>query len=65
MLNKLVMQSNKNLQRVFTKKTNGLNDMDSGVNILRKTSKTNKDGSVVLNLFFEDGRKVIVTYQEA
>ena len=64
MLNKLVMQSNKNLQRVFTKKTNGLNDMDSGVNIKRKTSKTNKDGSVVLNLFFEDGRKVIVTYVE-
>lgn len=64
MLNKLVMQSNKNLQRVFTKKTNGLNDMDSAVNIKRKTSKTNKDGSVVLNLFFEDGRKVIVTYVE-
>mgnify|MGYP001764211131 CR=1 FL=1 len=64
MLNKLVMQSNKNLQRVFTKKVNGLNDMDSAVNIKRKTSKTNKDGSVVLNLFFENGRKVIVTYVE-
>lgn len=64
MLNKLVMQSNKNLQRVFTKKTNGLHDLNTAVNILRKTSKTNKDGSVVLNLFFENGKKVIVTYVE-
>ena len=64
MLAQLVMKANKNLQRVFTKKVGGLNDQNSGVNILRKTSKVNRDGSVVLNLFFEDGRKVIVTYVE-
>lgn len=65
MLAKLVCKSNKNLQRVFTKRSkDGFHDLRTGVEITSKRTKTKKDGSVVMVLGFENGRSVEVTYRD-
>ena len=65
MLAKLVCQSNKNLQRVFANRLkDGSHDFKSAVGIKSRRTKTQKDGSVVMILGFEDGRFVEVTYRD-
>lgn len=63
MYTELVMKANKNLQRVFTKTKGGLNDMNSAVAIVGRKSRTLRNGTRVLNLTFEDGNIVEVTYK--
>ena len=64
---KLVCTSNRNLKRVFTRKSKATlsgNDLSSGVEIVKRNARTLKDGSVVMTLAFADGRKVEVTYKD-
>ena len=64
---KLVCKFNRNLQRIYTKTSgatlSGL-DPKSSVEIVNRSSRSAKDGSVVLTLTFADGRKVSVTYKD-
>lgn len=62
---KLVCESNKNLQRVFTRKSDKTlsgNDLKSAVEIVKKSTKK-KDDKIILTLEFKDGNKVRVTYE--
>lgn len=66
MLAKLVADAN-SIQRVFTRRDPdrcNLFDLRSVVDVVKRSTKTQKDGTVVSHLMFANGKAVKITYEE-
>lgn len=67
MLAKLVADANNHLQRVHTRRDPNrcnLFDPKSAVEVVKRSTKTQKDGSIVRQLVFANGKTVKITYEE-
>ena len=67
MLAKLVAAANNNLQRVHTRRDPNrcnLFDPKSAVEVVQRSCRTLKNGTVVNHLTFANGKSVRITYEE-